>query len=93
MPEYTPDTEIVRLSYIDRQDFLIQVYNLDRLSDEQLGEQFDRWLEQHDMEIREETRQEAYHDGYSRGFEDGYGEGFAAHDFYDDWVYNAEDNE
>lgn len=57
------------------------------------AERFDEWLEQHDMEVREETRQEAYHDGYSRGFEDGYSEGFAAHDFYDDWVYNAEDNE
>lgn len=56
-------------------------------------EAFQRAMAAHDMEVREETRQEAYHDGYSRGFEDGYSEGFAAHDFYDDWIYNAEDNE
>lgn len=34
-------------------------------------EEFYRWLEQHDMEIREETRQEAYIVGYDEGYQAG----------------------
>lgn len=51
----------------------------------------DKFFEQHDMEVREETRQEAFTDGYGRGYDDGHSEGeryvydHAWDDPYDDW--------
>jgi hypothetical protein len=43
--DYTPTLDEVRLAYIDRQDFLSFVAGQGHLpSDEEYGEQFDRWL-------------------------------------------------
>ena len=42
--EYTPTTDEVREAYVDRKDFEAQVYHLERLSDNEYRDQFDRWL-------------------------------------------------
>lgn len=44
MARFAPDVDYIRFSYIDRRDFVNQLCNEERLSDEELEEEFDSWL-------------------------------------------------
>lgn len=57
---------------------VVRGYFVDGLITEDMQIRFNEWLEQHDMEIREETRSEAYTEGYHTGYVDGQN-----NDFYD----------
>lgn len=50
MTDYIPTDDEVRLAYIDRRDFIASIRNEDRLSDDEYGEEFDRWLAKNDAE-------------------------------------------
>ena len=71
---YTPSEDYVFFAYA----YGMENSPLPDMGSEKLAEyrkEFDRWLEEHDMEVREEVRQEAFTDGYARGFDDGHSEG------------------
>lgn len=44
MSEYMPTTDQVRDALVDREDFVAQVRGLERKSDTEIGEGFDRWI-------------------------------------------------
>lgn len=74
MSEYTPTTGHVRVAYQDHQDFQSVVKGLDRPGDVEAGREFDRWLAQHDAEVKAEVLEKrwvcqvarsGYHNGAS----------------------------
>lgn len=70
MTDYTPSEDFVFFSYaygMEHSPF--PDMGMERL--QEYRKEFDRWLEQHDMEVREETRSEAYIEGYDQGYKDG----------------------
>lgn len=64
--DFIPDTDYVRLAYIDRRDFVSQISRVERLSDEDLEYEFDTWLKRVMAKAYSEGH-EACYDYYSRG--------------------------
>ena len=55
MTKYTPTTGQVRVAYQDHQDFQAVIKGLDRPGGVEAGHEFDRWLAQHDAEVKAEA--------------------------------------
>lgn len=76
MTGYTPNTEEIKEAWNRRYDG--EHTSAPRAEREKYDAEFDRWLAEHDREVKAQARDEGYNAGWDDGRNAGWDEGFVA---------------